>query len=208
MESRLSDFFFRRRYLLWLILAVNFLSSLYGYYWYRYQLAATPRWLWLFVPDCPLAATLMAAALGLYLLAGRRDTWFQFLIYTTLLKYGFWTVFVFLLYWSAGGRYLPEYLMLFISHVGMLAEGAIFLGSVSHTPRRWWLAAGWSALFDYFDYFYSIRIAGRLNRGVYPYLPNDAQRPVILVMTLAITGAFVVAAVMATWRSGRRRENA
>ena len=95
--------------------------------------------------------------------------------------------------------------MLCLSHLGMLAEGAIFLGSVSHTPRRWWLAAGWSGLFDLFDYFYPIHVSGRANPGVYPYLPNDAQRPVILVMTLAITGAFVVAAVVATWRSRRVR---
>ena len=101
--AKISEFFFRRRYLLWLIAAINFFSSLYGYYWYHQQLAATPWYLWLFVPDCPLAATLMAVALGIYLLA-RRNTLFQFMTYTILLKYGFWTVFVFALYWGAGAN--------------------------------------------------------------------------------------------------------
>ena len=175
MSTRLSEFFLRRRWLLWLIAAVNFFAALYGYYWYRYQFAATPVYLWLFTPDCPLAATLMAAALGMYLFRGRKESWFHFLTYTTLLKYGFWTVFVFLLYWGTGGRNIPEYTMLFVSHVGMLVEGAVFLGSLPQLPGYWWFAAGWSAVFDYFDYFHPIRIAPRASLGVYPYLPNEAQ---------------------------------
>ena len=200
--TRLSEFFFRRHWLLWAILGVNFFSSLYGYYWYHWQLMATTRWLWLFVPDCPLAATLMAVALGIYLFTGQRWSWFHFLTYAILLKYGFWTVFVFTLYWAAGGKsYSFEYIMLFVSHIGMLAEGMVFLGSVPRLPRYWWLAAGWSAVDVYFDYFYPIRIAGRRAVGVYPYLPNDFQRPVILVMTLAITFSFILAGVAAAWRA-------
>ena len=197
MPTKLSEFFFRRRPLLWAILAVNFLASLYGYYWYRWQLAVTPRYLWFFVPDCPLAATLMAMALGVYLLFGQRRSWFHFLTYTVLLKYGFWTVFVFLLYWTAGGRnYTPEYMMLFVSHIGMLAEGAVFLGDMPQLPRYWWLAVGWSALDAYFDYFYPIEIPGRQALGVHPYLPNPAHLPIIRAMTLAITGIYLLVAMV------------
>ena len=88
MPTRLSEFFLRRRPLLWLILAVNFLPALYGFYWYKRQLQGTPWYLWLFTPDCPLAALMMAVALGLFLLWGKRRTWYHTLTYTTLLKYG------------------------------------------------------------------------------------------------------------------------
>ncbi|MGE5529587.1 MAG: DUF1405 domain-containing protein [Patescibacteria group bacterium] len=205
MPGGLSGFFLRRRWLLWLILAVNLLASVYGYYWYRWQLKATPFTLWFFTPDCPLAATLMAVALAIYLVRGRRDTWFQFLTYTILIKYGFWTVFVFLLYWATGGAYHAEYVMLCLSHLGMLAEGAVFLGSVPQKTGFWWLAAAWSLVDVYFDYFHPVRIAWRRAIGVYPYLPNDTQRPVILLMTLGISFAFIITAAVLTLKRIRRR---
>lgn len=204
MPNRPGDFLFRRPYLLWTILAINFLASLYGYYWYRWQLAATPRWLWLFTPDCPLAATMMALALGLHLIGGVSRGWFHLLTYTTLLKYGFWTVFVFALYWVAGGGFYAEYVMLFVSHLGMLAEGAIFLDRTPQNPRHWWLAAGWSLLFDFFDYLYPIRIAGRAYTGVYPYLPNEAHLPVVRAMAFAISLGFAATAFVMARRVPRR----
>ena len=156
-------------------------------------MANTHLRLWLFVPDCPLAATLMAAALAIYLLTGRRGSWFHLLTYTVLLKYGFWTIFVFMMYWAAGGSFLPEYVLLFVGHLGMLAEGAVFLPSVPQLPGYWWLAAGWSAVNDYFDYVV----------GVYPYLPNPAHLPVIRFVTLAITLGFVLTALAVTLRAKR-----
>ncbi|MGE5551755.1 MAG: DUF1405 domain-containing protein [Bacteroidota bacterium] len=199
MATKLSEYFLRRRWLLWSILAVNLLASVYGYYWYAWQFAQTPFVLWLFTPDCPLAATMMAAALWIYLRSGRRDTWFQFLTYTTLIKYGLWTAFVFVYYWLNGGKtFSLEYVMLFVSHLGMLAEGTVFLGSAPQTPRFWWLAAAYSAVFDYFDYFYPLRLPGRQGLGTYPWLPNDAHRPVILGLTLGITGVFFLVAILRT----------
>ena len=50
----------------------QFFAALYGYYWYR-PIAGTPVYLWLFTPDCPLAALIMAAALGLYLFRGKGE---------------------------------------------------------------------------------------------------------------------------------------
>ena len=202
MSTRLSEYFLRRRPLLWLILAVNFLSALYGFYWYKGQLQGTPLYLWLFTPDCPLAALMMAVALGLFLFWGKRRTWYHTLTYTTLLKYGFWTAFVFSYYWLAGGKdYSFGNWMFFISHIGMLIEGAVFIGSVPPVPSHWWLAAVYSLAFDYFDYFHPVHILGRPAPGVYPWLPNDAQRPLILALTLAVTGCLMVAAAYVTYRA-------
>ena len=206
MPTRLSEVFFRRPVLLWAILAVNFLASIYGYYWYRWQLRATPWWLWPFVPDCPLAATLMAAALALYLFWGRRESPFQLLTYAVLVKYGLWTVFVLGLYRTAGGAFTPEDWMLFVSHLGMLAEGVVFLGSLRWRAGPWWFTAFWSAANDFFDYFYPVRIGGRPTIGVYPYLPNEAHLPAARAMALAITACFFAVAVFTTFGPRRRGE--
>jgi len=196
-----GEFFYRRRYLLWLILAINLLSSIYGYYWYRWQFEATPWTLWFFTPDCPWAATLMAVALGIFLFFDKKETWFQFLTYTILIKYGFWTVFVFTLYWARGGQnHSGDYIMLCLSHLGMLAEGLLFISFVRQKPWLWWLAAGWSAVDIYFDYYYPIRIMGRAAYGTYPYLPNDAHRSIILVMTIGITVCYLLVAFFVSWR--------
>lgn len=39
-----------------LLLAINLFGTVYGYYWYRYQLAETPAKFLLFVPDSPTAS--------------------------------------------------------------------------------------------------------------------------------------------------------
>ncbi|MBC3676569.1 DUF1405 domain-containing protein, partial [Bacillus pumilus] len=43
------------RYMLVLILIINFLGTVYGYYWYIPQLVETPAIFLAFVPDSPTA---------------------------------------------------------------------------------------------------------------------------------------------------------
>ncbi len=38
---------------LWILLTINVFGTLYGYYWYAYQLASTPPIFIPFVPDSP-----------------------------------------------------------------------------------------------------------------------------------------------------------
>ncbi|EPR28178.1 putative membrane spanning protein [Geobacillus sp. WSUCF1] len=44
------------RPVVWLLLFVNAAGTIYGYYWYRYQLADTPPVFLPFVPDSPTAS--------------------------------------------------------------------------------------------------------------------------------------------------------
>ncbi|CDN45472.1 DUF1405 domain-containing protein [Paenibacillus sp. P22] len=60
------------RRFLWLLLVVNALGTVYGYYWYKGQLEATvdagnPLWQLVFVPDSPTASLFFTLSL-LYLL--------------------------------------------------------------------------------------------------------------------------------------------
>ena len=55
------------RYFLWLLLIVNIFGTIYGYYWYGWQLAETPTIFLPFVPDSPTASLFFVIVLiGLF----------------------------------------------------------------------------------------------------------------------------------------------
>lgn len=120
----------------WMLLVVNFVGSLYGFWWYRYQLQATPRWQWPLVPDSPGSTFLLMIWLAL-LLAGVdwRRPGMQLLsavAFVSNMKYGLWTAVVLP---EAGFKYgwEPEFVYLSLSHLGMWLEAIIF---AHHYPPR------------------------------------------------------------------------
>ncbi len=48
--------FFNYKSILVCLLIINILGTIYGYYWYRYQLEQTPFYFLPFVPDSPTAS--------------------------------------------------------------------------------------------------------------------------------------------------------
>lgn len=50
------------RPVVWLLLFVNAAGTVYGYYWYRYQLAETPPVFLPFVPDSPTASLFLCSS--------------------------------------------------------------------------------------------------------------------------------------------------
>ncbi|KPD00816.1 hypothetical protein LR69_00898 [Geobacillus sp. BCO2] len=60
------------RPVVWLLLFVNAAGTIYGYYWYRYQLADTPPVFLPFVPDSPTASLFFLSSLWHGFSAGRR----------------------------------------------------------------------------------------------------------------------------------------
>jgi uncharacterized membrane protein YpjA len=165
----------RRDWLIALIL-INFGGSLYGFYWYRVQLAATPYRFWLFVPDCPLATLLFTVALILICL-GREVVPFTVLTLFGLVKYGFWTVFVLGLYWGTGGRLVFTDFALFVSHLWMVAEALVFIPSTIRQIGHAGIAFAWFLLNDYMDY----------GLGLYPTLPKPEFLPLIRAVSLLST---------------------
>ena len=80
----------QRRFLL-LLFVINLLGTLYGYYWYRYQLAQTPLPYLPFVPDSPTASLFFTIVLWLYL-RRRNNPYIEAFAAVTLFKYGIWAV--------------------------------------------------------------------------------------------------------------------
>lgn len=110
--------------LFWAIFGINAIAAIYGFvFFYGRQLSAANPLLAVFIPDCPLASLLFAAAMLVIAFRLRAD-WFCSLAAATALKYGFWTVFVLLLY--PGFYFAPEtalmYSALLVAHIGLFIE--------------------------------------------------------------------------------------
>lgn len=158
------------------LMIINVLGSVYGYYWYREQLAVTPFYFWPFVPDSPLSTTLFALALAIRL-AGTGSILFQTVAFTASIKYGIWAAVVISRYWSGGGPVEFTETMLWLSHLGMAAEGAIYLKTLRFGHAVILLAGTWMLLNDLMDY----------GGGLHPYLFAAGQETLALATALGLT---------------------
>ncbi len=157
---------------------INFLGSIYGYCWYSGQLAETPLSVWLFVPDSPLATTLLTIMAVLWLL-GYRSSLLAALAGTACIKYGLWAVMMITDFWASGGGVFPTEVMLWLSHLGMALEGWLFLRRLRVTLVTGAGIAAWMALNDIMDYSF----------GLHPYLFLPGQFNLALATAVIMTFA-------------------
>lgn len=136
----------------WPLFFINLVGSVYGFYWYREQLAVTPWYYWLFTPDCPLASTYFTLTLGLWL-SGRRSDWFEAFTYVTSAYFGVWTVVVIAQYFIVHQTFDWANFTLLASHVGLGLEGFLFLAVHRVRLRHLGIASGWILTQWYFDYY-------------------------------------------------------
>jgi uncharacterized membrane protein YpjA len=158
------------------LVVINILGSIYGYYWYRYQLMATPKHLWFFVPDSPLSTTLTAIAL-IFMLLKKRNSLFEWLAFTAVIKYGLWAVVIISHFGLTGGTIKPEIWMLWFSHLGMAVEGMIFLRHAKVSWREITIGLIWMLFNDLLDY----------SLGIYPYLYASYQWPVAIITAVGLS---------------------
>ncbi|SMO43126.1 Uncharacterized membrane protein YpjA [Melghirimyces algeriensis] len=145
-----------KRWFLQILVIVNFVGTLYGYYWYKNQLAVTEGWLKLFVPDSPTASAAFTLVLVLYIVRKRSPFWEAF-AGVTLFKYGIWAVTMIL---AAAARSPEPFLeslqwtdwMLMISHLGMALEGVLYSRFFTFGIKELILVGGWTLLNDILDY--------------------------------------------------------
>src|SRR5690606_15445464 len=104
----------------------------------------------------------------------RRWLWFTALSAFACLKYGAWTSSFLLKHWSGGGLIEPISAGLFITHIGLMAEGALLVPQIGRLSLGARLATiGWFALSIFVDY----------GLGFHP--PLTPQVPVEFVFWLA-----------------------
>lgn len=105
---------------------INLIGSVYGFYWYRQQVSETPGILKVFVPDSPTASLLFTLAL-LMIIIKKPKPFMTLVACGWLIKYGLWAVIINTHFLLMGGDYTFTNFHLTLSHLGMAAEGFLFL---------------------------------------------------------------------------------
>lgn len=110
---------------LWIMLIVNIIGTLYGYYWYKNQLMDAPIEFVPFIPDSPTACLFFVITL-IYFIRGKNNGLFESLAVVSLFKYGIWAIGMNIFFLVYNG-YLPwTGYMLMVSHFSMAIQGLIY----------------------------------------------------------------------------------
>jgi uncharacterized membrane protein YpjA len=134
-------------------MVINLLGSGFGYYYYKSLLAASPLWLWIFIPDSPNSTLLFSLAIFLILM-GRGSSTLSALGSVYVMKYGLWTMFV-ILYYSEYFLSPPltgYYWLMFWLHFGMVIEPVVILHTLEKGKRVLLIPLIWLLINDFFDY--------------------------------------------------------
>ncbi|WP_458103908.1 DUF1405 domain-containing protein [Bacillus sp. PK3-037] len=144
-----------QRTMLILVLAINFLGTVYGYYWYLPQLLETPARFLIFVPDSPTATFFFLFVLLAFLMK-RNAPLFEALALVTLVKYGLWAVGMNLLVLAFTGDLPWEGYMLIASHFAMAVQGVLYSPYFRFSLWHLVVAAVWTLHNDVIDYLFGM----------------------------------------------------
>lgn len=152
----------RKSWFLWCLIIINFFGSVYGFYWYKNQLASTqPEFFRIFVPDSPTGSALFTLFL-ITLLIGRSFPTLEAFAAVTNFKYGVWAVSVIIAGWALGNeQQLTDYMLMF-SHAGMAIESLLYSKCYSIRFYHLFLVAIWTIWNDWLDYMLDL----------HPWLPS------------------------------------
>ena len=166
-----------RRDVFYLALMANIAGTIYGWYYYRYQLLSTPPHLWFLVTDSPNSTLFFVVALVLMKLNRKNDS-VSFFASANLIKYGLWTDFVLLFhrdFFFAPERYLL-YSGIFVTHFLMAVEALPLAYTIGRIRWSFTLALIWLLGNDYVDYFHDL----------HPYIPEKGIE-VVTAFTIALS---------------------
>ncbi|MCC2928728.1 MULTISPECIES: lipoprotein heptaprenylglyceryl N-acetyltransferase LhaT [Bacillus] len=144
-----------QRTMLILVLAINFLGTVYGYYWYLPQLLETPARFLVFVPDSPTATFFFLFVLLAFLMK-RNAPLFEALALVTLVKYGLWAVVMNILVLAVTGDLPWEGYMLIASHFAMAVQGVLYSPYFRFSLWHLVIAAVWTLHNDVIDYLFGM----------------------------------------------------
>jgi uncharacterized membrane protein YpjA len=141
------------RSVLKLLLIVNIIGTIYGYYWYGWQLKVTPAIFLPFVPDSPTASLFFVIVLLAFLL-GKNWPLIEALAIVTLFKYGIWAVVMNILVYFVQGELDWTGYMLIASHGAMAIQGILYAPFYRMKMRHLVIAGIWTFHNDVIDYVF------------------------------------------------------
>jgi uncharacterized membrane protein YpjA len=146
----------KERWFLWTLFIINLVGTIYGFYWYQYQLEATKWYYLIFVPDSPSASLFFTGVLFLFLVK-KNSPLLEALAAITLFKYGIWAVSMII--WGAvldPVGFFPsltwEHYMLMISHFGMAVQALLYAPFFVYRYQDILIVSVWTLLNDALDY--------------------------------------------------------
>ena len=142
-----------QRTFLWLLFVVNLLGTIYGYYWYIWQLQQTKPIYYIFVPDSPTASLFFTFAI-LGWIFGKHFKLIEALALITLIKYGVWAVVMNLFTLVEIGNIGAPGWMLICSHGLMAVQAVLYFGNYKFTWIHVGIAALWTLHNDVIDYLF------------------------------------------------------
>lgn len=148
-----SRYLLNRRAFLTLLLVVNILGTIYGYYWYMGQLAMTEPKYYIFVPDSPTASLFFCFAIVGWLF-GKNFKLMEALALITLVKYGIWAVVMNLLTYIDSGYLGWMGWMLVASHFLMAVQAVLYMPKYRFDVWHIIVAAIWTLHNDIIDYLF------------------------------------------------------
>lgn len=134
---------------------INLLGTIYGYIWYKEQLAQTPIIFLPFVPDSPTASLFFTIFL-LFFIFGKNTPYIEALALTSLFKYGIWAVVMNILTFFTDGSLSWQAYMLIFSHAGMAVQGLLYSRLYKIKLRHLIVASIWILHNDIIDYVYGM----------------------------------------------------
>ncbi|EKU47462.1 DUF1405 domain-containing protein [Staphylococcus massiliensis] len=141
------------KFFLYFIILCNLLGTIYGYIWYGSQLAETPWYFYIFVPDSPTATLFLTISLIL-LLFNRKSTIIDTLAFVTLIKYGVWAVFMNIFMFYVDQTIYPMGVMLIMSHGIMAIQAFLFMPLFKFDIKSIIIALIWVFHNDVIDYVF------------------------------------------------------
>ncbi len=147
------QYLLNQRVFLMILLVINVLGTIYGYYWYMGQLAITDPKYYIFVPDSPTASLFFCLAIVGWLL-GKNFKLMEVLALVTLIKYGLWAVVMNLLTLLDTGYIGWMGWMLVASHFLMAVQAVLYLPKYRFEIWHVIVAAIWTLHNDAIDYLF------------------------------------------------------
>ncbi|WP_336025171.1 DUF1405 domain-containing protein [Halobellus sp. LT62] len=138
--------------LAWVVVAVNLAGTVFGFWYYRFQLLNSQLIIWPAVPDSPLATLFMVASIVSWKV-GKNRNWIHALAFVGNLKYGFWVVVVQIAINDVFATGDPYHWFLLVSHLGMGLQAFIIYRYAEFTVPAVGVATLWFSFNDVVDYF-------------------------------------------------------
>jgi uncharacterized membrane protein YpjA len=158
-----------QRPVIFILLIVNFVGTIYAYWWYKEQLAITPTHFYIFVPDSPTASLFFVFVLIMFLF---KKNWplMEAFAAVTLIKYGVWAVAMNIAAGVAGATLTWENYMLIASHLGMAVQALLF--APYFRIKMWHLVvvSVWTLHNDIIDYVFMMH--PWVSRTLVDYIPH------------------------------------